>query len=292
MVDEAKHFVSHVTPLLTSPNRDQWYIINMDQTPVLFSMVPNKTLNVAGERSINVRTSTGSTMRLTCAVTVSAARDILRPFIVFKGKCDGRIAHEFQNPEKSGFLVDCSYICQDRAWMDEVVMLQWVKKPVPAGIMPYLLLDSYKCHLMSSVVHAIQDLGIEVDHIPGGCTGLVQSLDVGVNKPLKNRIRRKWEEYMEEEGLAMTVSKPLTRQHLATWVTECFDDLGKHIVKAARRRNGYSYFPQEEVQVQVQLNIEQDAQLDDEVDISEYNNSSADETLTDTTSKARNNNNE
>ena len=299
MVDEAKHFVSRITPLLASLNRDQRYIINMDQTPVFFSMVPNKTPNIAGARSINVRTSTGSTMRLTCAVTVSAAGDILRPFIVFMGKRDGRIAREFQNPKKSGFPVDCSYICQDRAWMDEAVMLQWVKevlepwlKHVPAGIVPYLLLDSYKCHLMSSVVHAIQDLGIEVEHIPGGCTGLVQPLDVGVNTPLKNRIRRKWEEYMLEEGLAkMTVSKPLTRQRMATWVTESSDDLSEHIVKAAWRRNGYSYFPQETVQVQVQLNIEQDAQLDDKVDISDYN-SSADDTLTDTTSEAPNNNNE
>ena len=59
---------------------------------------------------------------------------------------------------------------------------------------------------MSSVVHAIQDLRIEGDHIPGGCTGLVQPLDVGVSKPLKNQIRRRWDEYMLEEGLAMTVS--------------------------------------------------------------------------------------
>ena len=240
MVDEAKHFVSRISPLLASPNRDQWYIINMDQTLVFFSMVPNKTLNIAGERSINVRTSTRSTMQLTCAVTVSAAGDILRPFIVFKGKRDGRIAREFGNPEKSGFLVDCSYMCQERAWMDEAVMLQWVKevlepwsKDVPPGIVPYLLLDSYKCHLMSSVVHAIQDLGIEVEHISGGCTGLVQPLDVGVNKPLKNRIRRKWEEYMLEAGLAMTVLKPPTRQQMATWITECLDDLSEHIIKAA-----------------------------------------------------------
>ena len=49
-------------------------------------------------------------------------------------------------------------------------------------------------------------------------------------------------------------------------------------------------FPQEEVQVQ--LNIEQDTQLDDKVDISENTNSSSEETLTDTTSKAPNNNNE
>ena len=205
-------------------------------------MVPNKTLNVARERSINVRTSMGSSMQLTCAATVSAAGDILRPFLVFKGKCDGRIAHDFQNPEKTltGYLVDCSYICQERAWMDEAMMLQWVKevlepwsKNVPDGIVPYLLLDSYKCHLMTSVVHAIQDPRIEVEHIPGGCTGLVQPLDMDANKPLKNQIRRRWEEYMLEEGLAMTVSKPPTQQQMATWVTECLDDLGEHIIKVA-----------------------------------------------------------
>ena len=259
-------------------------------------MVPNKTLNVAGERSINVRTSMGSTMWLTCAATVGAAEDILRPFIVFKRKCDGKIACEFQNPGKSGYPVDCSYIWQEQAWMDEAMMLQWVKevlepwsKYVPDGIVPYLLLDSYKCHLMSSVVHAIQDLRIEVDHIPGGCTGLVQPLDMGVNKPLKNRIRRKC---MLEEGLEMTVSKPPTWQQIATWVMECLDDLGEHIIKTAWRRKGYLYFPQEEEQVQVQLNIEQDTQLDDEVDISENTNSSSEETLTDTTSETPNNNNE
>ena len=136
----------------------------------------------------------GSTMQLTCAGTVSAAGDILRPFLVFKGKHDGRIGCDFQNPGKTGYLVDCSYICQEQAWMEEAVMLQWVKevlepwsKNVPDGIMPYLLLDSGKCHLMSSVVHPIQDLRIEVDHIPGGCTGLLQPLDMGVNNPLRIR---------------------------------------------------------------------------------------------------------
>ena len=77
---------------------------------------------------------------------------------------------------------------------------------------------------------------------------------------------------------------------MATWVMECLDDLGEHIIKAARRRKGYSYFTQEEVQVQ--LNIEQDTRLDDEVDISENTNSSSESPHTDSTSKAPNNNNE
>ena len=44
MVDEVKHFVSRVTPLLASPNHDQRYIINMDQTPVFFQWSLTKLL--------------------------------------------------------------------------------------------------------------------------------------------------------------------------------------------------------------------------------------------------------
>ena len=73
------------------------------------------------------------------------------------------------------------YACQDNAWMDERVMLMWVDmvlKPyvntAPDDMVPILFLNSYRCHMMNSVVKAIQDLGVEVKHIPGGCTSLCQ----------------------------------------------------------------------------------------------------------------------
>ena len=90
---------------------------------------------------------------------------------------------------------------QEQAWMDEACMIEWVHLVIqpwadsaPVGIVPVLYLDSYQCHLRDSVVSKVQVLGLEVKHIPGGCTGLGQPLDVGYNKPLKNKIRQKWEE--------------------------------------------------------------------------------------------------
>jgi DDE superfamily endonuclease len=144
---------------------------------------------------VNVRASTGSTMHITAAVTVTAASGTLPLMIVYKAKPNGRIFHDFTDATK-GFPTGCFYTCQESsAWMDESVMLQWVDsmlKPyvatAPPDIVPILFLDSYKCHLMSSVVTKIQDLGIEVNHIPGGCTGLTQPVDIGINKPFKNRI--------------------------------------------------------------------------------------------------------
>ncbi len=60
---------------------------------------------------------------------------------------------------------------------------------------------------MGSDVHAIQELGVEVIHIPGGCMGLLQPLDVGLNKPLKVRLSASWEEWM----MAMIGSKPMMK---------------------------------------------------------------------------------
>ncbi len=55
---------------------------------------------------------------------------------------------------------------------------------------------------MISVVNIIEDFGVEVWYIPGGCTNLCQPVDVGFNKPLKDHICAGWEEWMIKEGLA------------------------------------------------------------------------------------------
>jgi hypothetical protein len=133
-----------IRPMVTAPNRNQRFIINMDQTPVFFSMSEGTTLEVEGSRTVNARSSSGSTMRLSLAVTVTASGDILPPFIVFKGKPNGRIQRDFGT-----YPVGSYYACQERAWMDESVMFQWVDlvlrpyvKTVPEGVDPILLLDS------------------------------------------------------------------------------------------------------------------------------------------------------
>ncbi len=79
--------------------------------------------------------------------------------------------------------------------MDEQVMLTWVEKVLapyvmmaPEDIILLLILDSYRCHMMASVVYKIQELGVKVKHIPGRFTSLCQPVDVGFNKPFKSRV--------------------------------------------------------------------------------------------------------
>ena len=217
----------------------------MDQTPIFFSMVPNTTLNCVGDRSVNVRSSSGSTMCVTVALTVTAAGGLLPPMLVFKAKPGGHVQRELRN-----FPEGAVYTVQHNAWMDESVMLQWVDqvlKPwsetVPENIVPNLLLDLYKVHLMTTVTRQIETLGIEVDHIPGGCTGLAQPIDVGIGKPFKNRVRHKWEDWMLDGAIDEEVTKPRTRLQVVEWCCNSFRELEGTIVCNAWLNGRFSYFP-------------------------------------------------
>ena len=64
-------------------------------------------------------------------------------------------------------------------WMDDVATIKWINsilKPyiemAQKNIVLLLVLDSYQCHIMASMVDAIQQLSIEVEHIPCVCSSL------------------------------------------------------------------------------------------------------------------------
>jgi hypothetical protein len=195
-----------------------------------------------------VRKSTNDTKRATFAMTVTASGKLLKPLLVFKGARNGRIVQR----EFPAFPNDMLYSCQPNAWMDEEVMLMWVEQilgpyvsTAPDGVVPILFLDSYRCHMMASVVTKIQDLGVEVENIPGGCTGLCQPVDVGVNKPFKNRIREQWEAWMIEEGLASGTTSPPSREDIVQWTRRASNNLPPEMIRNAWRHGDYTWFPDE-----------------------------------------------
>jgi hypothetical protein len=159
--------------------------------------------------------------------------------IIFKGTANERIV----TTDLPSFNPMSDYLCQTNAWMDDRCMLVWAKgclgsfrllRPPPLGIIPVILLDSYRCHLMGSVVRAIQELGVEVIHIPGGCTGLLQPLDVGLNKPFKVRVRVSWEEWMMAMIDNHGVIESPTREDIASWEASAHGEMfGKPMMKKA-----------------------------------------------------------
>ena len=250
MENEARDFMADTRLDLIGEDRHQDYIINMDQTPVYFTLHRGRTLESRGKRTINIRKSTDDTRRVTFAYTITASLKSLRPILVFKGKPNGRIV----TSELPTFPQDMLYACQTNAWMDEVVMRMWVERVLaphvataPPWVVPILYLDSYRCHVMAEVVHAIQDLGVEVKIIPGGCTGLCQPVDVGANKPFKGRVRTHWQEWLVSEGLATAANdgkvQPPTRRLIADWCLAAYQSVPtQNIINAWRKTGPYTWF--------------------------------------------------
>ena len=128
-------------------------------------------------------------------------------------------------------------------------MLDWIEvvlKPyvanVPPGIVPSLILDLFTIHKMGSVVNAIQDLGVEVDFIPPGCTSMVQLVDVGYNKPFKAKVRKQFSNWM----LAQDPNKPTPaakRLDIAEWILRAERNIKEVSIKNAWRKTGFSWFP-------------------------------------------------
>ena len=141
------------------------------------------------------------------------------------------------------------YACQENAWMDERVMLMCVEKVLkpyiesaPEGIVPLLLLDSYHCDVMTSVVNEIQELGVEVEHIPGGCTYLCQPVNIGINKPYKKHMRHQWEIWMISEGMVEGTTSPPTHEQIVNWVKYANETISAMNIHNVWKHGQYSWF--------------------------------------------------
>ena len=133
--------------------------------------------------------------------------------------------------------------------MNERVMIEWVEnilKPfietAPENVAPLLVLDPFRWHMMTLVVKNIQQLGVEVEQIPDGCTSLSQLVDIGITKASKMLVCKDWEDWMLDSGINVSVVESPTRQLIVEWVIKAFDTIPMDTVQHSWRHGVYSWF--------------------------------------------------
>ena len=114
-------------------------------------------------------------------------------------------------------------------WIDDV-LLPWVqaRRQVNPAVVPLLLLDSYRVHMMGTVMRRIQDMGV---------------VDVGINRPIKKAMSDQWEEWMYSGGgMVDGVAQVPTRALVAHWVIGTYQKISQQTGRNAWMKKGYEYF--------------------------------------------------
>jgi len=175
-------------------------ICNMDETPLPFEYLDGQTYADKGSHTVQVK-ATGSGWDKRQATLVlcifRSGKNRLRPLIIFKGKENySGTRRKYYQPkridEMSQYDTRVIVHWNETAYANADLLIEWITDylvPVlPSG--PRLLaLDVAKFHCTDSVLQTLREHDITPSIIPAGCTGLVQPLDVSVNKPFKDLLR-------------------------------------------------------------------------------------------------------
>ncbi len=99
---------------------------------------------------------------------------------------------------------------QDNGWMDTGLMKNYVEYLVDeideSDLPKMMVYDSFKGHLQESVKEMFRENGFDLVVIPGGLTSICQPLDVAINKPFKDNLRKEWHLWMANGGAGETAA--------------------------------------------------------------------------------------
>ena len=152
----------------------------------------NSTVSEEGVKSISILTTGHEKDRNNIMLAYLGDRMKLPPYGIFKRKT---------LPKNANFLRQVIVQCQEKEWMDQGLVQDWLRTMwSKIGSLTrkksMLVWDSFRAHLSALIRSTLKSLNTEPVVIPGGMTSMVQPLDVAINKPFKDCMRKKWQEWM------------------------------------------------------------------------------------------------
>lgn len=176
-------------------------IANLDETPTSFECLDGRTYDTVGLKTVWARSAkSGWDKRQASLILMVFADGVSRvkPKLLLHATTGNIIL------QKEGHLYDKRVTVEfnKTAYNNEKVFLTQIKNEIiPAfeGRPSLFTLDAAGFHKTETVINTLKEHNIMPSMIPGGCTGLIQPLDISINFPLKEMFREEVEEYIEQE---------------------------------------------------------------------------------------------
>src|SRR2546429_7798213 len=129
---------------------------------------------------------------------------------------------------------------QTNGWMDTNLMQKYVDYLNDVRVRngtredsAMLVYDLFRGHLEDSIKKRFRESDVYLAVIPGGLTSKCQPLDVSINKPFKDHLRKEWHSWMAGGGAGETVSGNLRRASLSDvclWVKRSWEAISTDII--------------------------------------------------------------
>ena len=206
---------------------DLKYIGNADQIPLTFDIVTNITASEKGVKSVPILSTGHDKDRFTLMLTCLGGGTKLPPYVVFKRKTLPK-----------NFPKEVVVRCQAKGWMDERLVQDWLRTVwSKVGCLSrqkaMLAWDSFRANLSKPVCSTLRSINIECVLIPGGMTSMLQHLVVSINKPFKDRMRAKWQNWMLAGQHSFTSGRHIRKVRLDKiyrWNSDAWDDIPTEMI--------------------------------------------------------------
>ncbi|CAB4426858.1 unnamed protein product [Rhizophagus irregularis] len=93
-----------------------------------------------------------------------------------------------------------------------------------------MVYNSFQGHLEESVKGKFKQHDFHLAVIPAGLTNICQPLDVSINKPFKDNMRKEWHIWMCQGGAGETETARLIRSSICGWVKRSWDAISDQII--------------------------------------------------------------
>ncbi len=209
--------------------------VNIDEVPIQLDLSPRKTYHIKGSKMVEVKQTYGGKLMCTAILGILSSGYKLPIYLITKSATPVQIPKEFMP----------YIVVQNSAngWNNISIFQDWLRRILfnlkfPKNVRLVFILDQAKMHTAKIITSLLDEYKNFMSYffIPSGCTFLLQPLDVSVNKPLKDRLRKRFLTWFQEIGstnsneTASGYFRPPQYGILAQWLLEEFQNIPKEIL--------------------------------------------------------------
>ena len=195
-------FLSDVVEAVTMEDIPAELILNWDQTGIKLVPCSSWTMEKQGEKRVEMA-GVNDKRQITAVFCGTLLGDFLPVQLIYKGKTN-RCHSRFSFPPEWHITHSPNH------WSTEETMLQYVEHI----IVPYIdriredigtnqtalvVIDNFKGQVTQSVISLLEAHNIHICLLPANTTDLLQPMDISVNKPAKDFIKRQFNQWYTDQ---------------------------------------------------------------------------------------------